>query len=222
MRCPGCNAEVVPEAVYCHKCGERLDRRPAAQATDAGSLSNPFVSTPGELLQQWGAQSADLESEQELWRGGYSPKAMIGGWILSGIVSVAVLLIGLWWWPSHRAGWFGILAILVAPWLYHFALLVYWRVSIHYVLTTQRLVHEAGILRRVTNRIETIDMDDISVEQGLLERLVGVGTIRILSSDRTDPHCTLSGIENVKSVADLLDETRRAQRRRHGVHIEQI
>jgi uncharacterized membrane protein YdbT with pleckstrin-like domain len=94
--------------------------------------------------------------------------------------------------------------------------------SVSYRLTTQRFIHELGLLRRVNNRIELLDMDDITFEQGLLERLVGVGTIRIGSSDRTDPELVLPGIENVKEVAAILDNARLAERRRRGVHIEQI
>ena len=65
-------------------------------------------------------------------------------------------------------------------------------------------------------------MDDITFEQGLLERLVGVGTIRILSSDRTSPTIVLPGIEGVQQVAGVLDNARLAERRRRGLHIEQI
>ena len=94
--------------------------------------------------------------------------------------------------------------------------------SVHYVLSTQRFIHERGILRRVNDRIELLDMDDITFEQRLWERLVGVGTIRIASHDRTDPELVLPGIENIKQVAGLFDNARLAERRRRGLHVEQI
>ena len=91
------------------------------------------------------------------------------------------------------------------------------------ILLDHAAVHpRAGILRRVNNRIEVLDMDDITFEQGLLERLSGVGTIRIVSHDRTDPELVLPGIENVKHVAWLFDDARLAERRRRGLHVEQI
>ena len=89
-------------------------------------------------------------------------------------------------------------------------------------MTTQRFVHERGILRRMNDRIEVLDMDDITFEQGLLERLSGVGTIRIVSHDQIDPELVLPGIENVKHVASLFDDARLAERRRRGLHVEQI
>ena len=48
MRCPSCGEEVVQQAVYCHKCGHRLD------ALESGfvriPLTNPTEATPEESL----------------------------------------------------------------------------------------------------------------------------------------------------------------------------
>jgi len=51
---------------------------------------------------------------------------------------------------------------------------------------------------------------------------LGIGTLRIASSDRSHPQLVLRGIDNVKSVASEFDNARLAERRRHGVHMEQI
>jgi hypothetical protein len=65
-------------------------------------------------------------------------------------------------------------------------------------------------------------MDDISYEQGLIERWLGVGTIRITSSDRTHPEIELLGIDRVQQVAGIFDEARRRERLQRGIHIESI
>ena len=67
-----------------------------------------------------------------------------------------------------------------------------------------------------------IDIDDVTFEQGLVQRMVNVGTIKISSSDRTHPELTLRGIEGVQEVADTIDDVRRKERRRRGLHIEAI
>jgi hypothetical protein len=74
----------------------------------------------------------------------------------------------------------------------------------------------------VTDRIEVIDIDDVTYEQGLVQRMLGVGTIRIASSDRTHPELVLSGIDGVQQVADTIDDIRRKERRKRGLHIESI
>ena len=96
------------------------------------------------------------------------------------------------------------------------------RLSVEYTLTTQRLIHKHGLLHRVTNRVEVIDIDDVSYSQGPIERLLGVGTIKLLSSDVSDPQLVLRGIDNVQKVATLIDNARREERRRRGLYLESV
>ncbi len=146
---------------------------------------------------------------------------MASAWIISGLVSLALLVGGILW-ARTATWWLVLVALIILPWLYCFAVFGYRRMSVHYLLTTQRFIHERGVLRRVNNRIEVLDMDDITFEQGIFERLAGVGTIRIMSHDRSDPELVLRGIENVPEVTRLIDDARLAERRRRGLHVEQI
>ncbi len=221
MQCPACGAEVVAAAVYCHKCGHRLD-----SAGDGISGTPPAAdvspTSAGAFQQFAAARWEDKDKpEEELWRGGYSSKAMIGSWVISGCVSLLLLLIGLFWVRDFTLWLLLVLAILL-PWLYCLAVLTHRRMSVRYVLSTQRFIHERGFLRRTNDRIELLDVDDITYEQTLWERLAGVGTLRIASHDRSDPELVLHGIEDIKRVAGLFDDARLAERRRRGLHVEQI
>ena len=158
--------------------------------------------------------------ERSLWQGGYSPKAMYGTWAISTVVTiVAIVLIAMFAmnvpnvWPITGA-------VLIFWWVLAIGSYVYKRLSVHYELTTQRFVHQAGILVRRTDRIEVLDIDDVSFTQGLIQRMLGVGTIRLSSSDRTHPEMVLDGIDKVPEIASLLDDVRRAERRRRSLHIE--
>ena len=79
-----------------------------------------------------------------------------------------------------------------------------------------------GILSRRTDRIELIDIDDVSYVQGIIQRVLGVGSIKISSSDRSHPELTMIGIDQVEKIADMIDDARRLERRRRGLHIEAI
>ena len=70
--------------------------------------------------------------------------------------------------------------------------------------------------------IEVIDIDDVTYTQGVVQRIVGVGTIKISSTDRTHPELALLGIDDVERIADMIDDVRRQERRRRGLHIESI
>lgn len=237
MRCRACGAEAVQQAIFCQQCGERLDtaepdfppaggergeakpQSPPAQA-DPPPANRP--ATAAEHLQQvTAAGAAHEELEQELWRGGFSHKAMLGSWAASGLVTVAILVAWIVWKPSGPWVWLPPLAI-VALWAWQGATLFFRRNTIRYRFTTQRLIIESGLLRRSINPMQNIEIDDLTVEQGVLDRITGAGRIVIISSDRTNPNLVMEGIENVRQVADLIDKTRRAERRRRGLYVEQM
>jgi hypothetical protein len=204
--------------MFCHKCGQRLD----AAGNDAAQ-NPPVEASPAGAFQQVAAArwEAKDQPEEDLWRGGYSSKAMIGSWVISVSVTLGLLLIGLFW-VRDVTVWLLLVVTMLLPWIYCAAVLTYRRMSVHYALSTQRFIHERGILRRVNDRIELLDVDDITFEQSLWERMVGVGTLRIVSHDRSSPELVLSGIEDIKRVAGLFDNARLAERRRRGLHVEQI
>lgn len=221
MVCPQCGAEVVAKAIFCHKCGYQLAELDS-QIDPVSSALPAKASSGGKKLKAAAAQlDTDENQELELWRGGYSPKAMIGAWSLSALVSIVLLIIGILW---VRTAWLWVVLLLVVFgfWIYNLIMYAYRRLNVRYMLGNQCFIHESGILRRVTDRIEVLDMDDITFEQGVFERLVGVGKIRVMSSDRTHPELMMYGIDNVCEISKLFDDTRRAERRRRGLHIENI
>ncbi len=221
MRCPACGEEVVAAAVYCHKCGHRIDFD-GNDAVGTASSAGVSSSAAGAFQQVAAARWEEKDKpEEELWRGGYSSRAMTGSWVICGCVSLLLLLIGIFW-ARNVTLWLFVLLGMLLPWLYCLVLLAYRRMGVRYVLTTQRFIHERGILRRVNDRIELLDVDDITFEQSLWERMAGVGTLRIASHDRSDPELVLPGIENIKRVSGLFDDARLAERRRRGLHVEQI
>jgi hypothetical protein len=159
--------------------------------------------------------------EEELWQGTYSPRAMAPALAGAALLTIAIIVAWIvyresitWWWLP--------LAGIAVTWLLVGGQLAYRIFSVKYRLTNQRFFHEKGILRRVVDRIEVIDMDDITYIQTILDRMLNVGTIRVTSSDRTHPELVLRGIDGVKDVAAKIDAARRAERIRRGLHIEQI
>jgi len=166
------------------------------------------------------------EPESKLWEGGYSPKAMYGTWLVSALVTlgvgVALLLVPLADTVklSTQAIWtIGFLAIL-AWWAIAVGVFLYRRLSIFYELTNQRFIHTSGILVRTTDRIDVIDIDDVSYTQGLVQRMLDVGTIRLDSKDRSHPKLTLHGIDQVAKVSGMIDDIRRKERRKRSLHID--
>jgi uncharacterized membrane protein YdbT with pleckstrin-like domain len=210
MLCPSCSTEIAAGSAFCPKCGHRL-----------GEVAPATAATPAEQLRAGVRPTASNDPEQPLWHGTYSPKAMYGSWLLATVLTIVAIVLSVIFaetvFVPFVAG-----VIVVVLWLCLLGYLLYERLSVAYSLTSQRFIHQAGILRRVTNRIETIDIDDVTFEQGIIERMFGVGTIKMLSSDTSHPKLLLKGIDDVKRVANLIDDARRSERRKRGMYIESV
>ncbi|TVS20470.1 MAG: PH domain-containing protein [Planctomycetaceae bacterium] len=198
---------------------DKKDPPEDAQTTDpTGSPS------PRERFQQAADQKrqAEDEPEKDIWQGTFSSRAMIGKWILAGTVTVILpIVIWLMQW-DNQVMWIGYLAVTLGLWVGFALQLAVRKMTVKYYLTSQRLIHETGLLKRVTDRMEVIDIDDVTFEQRIVERMLGVGSIKIISSDRTHPELWIRGVENVRQVATMIDDIRRKERRKRALHIEAI
>ncbi len=148
---------------------------------------------------------------------------MIGYWLLAAVVTIGGVIVGVFATaPTAGAVWLLVGLLSIALWgglgLYY----LYLRYGMSYELTSQRLIHKIGLLSQTTNRIEVIDVDDVSTHQTFIERLLGVGTIKILSSDTSDPMLIIRGIDDAKRIATMIDNVRRDERRRRGMYIETV
>jgi hypothetical protein len=89
--------------------------------------------------------------------------------------------------------------------------------AIRWVLTTERLQIVRGLLSRSTEEIELTRVRDVSVEQSLAQRALGIGTITLIGTDATAPMVTLHDVEEPEQVKELIRQTVRDQRRRNRV-----
>lgn len=210
MDCPHCGELIRRKTRFCPHCGKKLGNDVAA---DEGS-------SPKQKI-RGAARSDESLPDTELWHGRYSKFAMVGAWTAAGVLSVVSLSIGLFGSVAPEI-WLGMIGLNVLVWLSLVGRYLYLRFSRYYVLSNQRFSHMRGLLWRQVDRIEVIDIDDVSFTQGPVERIFGIGTVRISSSDHSHPELTLPGTENVQIVAGMIDDARRKERRRRGLYIESV
>lgn len=210
MNCAACGAEVLADAAFCQACGAKVGAVLSAAAVQAAA--DPGL---GNRLQP-GRRD---DPEEELWSGGYSAKAMIGSFVGVLLASIALGVLSA---LTPPPGFLICLAVMVMLWIWVLAVLAIRRLNIRYRLTTQRFFHQTGILTRTTNRIEVIEMDDVTYTQTFFERFFGVGTIKISSGDATHPVLIMPGIADVESVAETIDKARRKELTRRGLRIESV
>ncbi len=86
-----------------------------------------------------------------------------------------------------------------------------------YSLTTQRFRIASGVLNRSFDDLELYRVKDITVEQPIVERILGLGTIRMVTSDATTPTLVLSAIPDAVNVQDAIRREVERCRRERGV-----
>ena len=215
MKCSKCQAEIAENAAFCSQCGEKVG--------DASSNTEPTADSESQTATEKFSsvtKNHDTVEEETLWEGTYAGKAMLGSYMLGGLITIAVFALGIYvrepwlWWVA--------LGVFIVVWLYIAIQYAKNRFGVRYRLTSHRFFHETGILLHKTDLIEVIDIDDITYTRTIIDRLTGVGTIKIDSSDRSHPLLLIPGIDNVEEVARLFQDTRHEERRRRAVHIEAV
>ncbi len=215
MRCQVCNAEAPEGAAFCQDCGAKLPAfDPATSQVDTAELTSGGTPRPKN------APSASRKDvpEETLWEGSYSPKDMLGVFAGCAVATIVLLVLAVGF--TNGVLRLVLLAAILVLWLAAAGRLMTKRLGVYYKLTNQMFYHRKGVLTRVTDRVELIEVHDVTWQQGPFERLMGVGTIIISSADRTHPQLPLRGIENVEEVAGRIDRARRGEQVRRGRRID--
>lgn len=89
--------------------------------------------------------------------------------------------------------------------------------AIRWVVTSQRLRVVRGILSRSTEEVELTRVRDVSYEQSLAQRALGIGTVTVVGTDATTPMVVLHDIEEPEAVKELIRQAVQEQRRRYRV-----
>ena len=86
-----------------------------------------------------------------------------------------------------------------------------------YILTSEKLLIESGILSRNQEEIRLYRITDFSVKQSFFQRLFRVGNIYISSSDNTQGEFTIYEIKTPYNVKELLSDMVEQEREKKGI-----
>jgi hypothetical protein len=112
------------------------------------------------------------------------------------------------WWLTLALIAAGLLCFLV-PWL--------WTKRIRYRISNYRIDYERGLLSRRIDTLELWHVEDISFNQSLIDRIMGVGDIKVISHDDTTPQLLLKGLPNPRPLFESLKQRIIAVKRQRGV-----
>ena len=75
-----------------------------------------------------------------------------------------------------------------------------------YTLTTEKLLVETGLFTRREEEIRLYRILDLSMQRTLRERMFHLGTIKLITADRTAPKVDLKHIKNPHDVKELISD----------------
>lgn len=73
-----------------------------------------------------------------------------------------------------------------------------------YRLSEDRIFRETGLLNLKEEEVLLYRVQDLELKRSLFQRIFGVGTVCVHSSDKTTPHLDLLNIKNPREVKELL------------------
>ena len=87
----------------------------------------------------------------------------------------------------------------------------------HYIITTQRIKFERGLLSKVQESLELFRVDHFELRQPLGARLLGHASLHLFSSDAELENFSIYGIPGLPALADQLRECQLRERTRRSL-----
>jgi len=194
---------------------------PETRAHDADPAANadPAFRPPPD-------EPSTSAEEYELWTGRTSWKHFTTRlllWLFGNIAAAT----GIIWiagqtarFESKHAFW-AIVAILVLSGFAIPARIVLRILGERYRLTSQRLFIARGIVSQTIDQTELVRVDDVRIHKTLVDRLFGLGTVAIVSTDATDRETAIVGVADAEGIAEAIRSHVRAMRRK-SLYVESL
>jgi membrane protein YdbS with pleckstrin-like domain len=215
-RCPFCGEVILAIARKCKHCGEFLDRTPPGgfpPPTQSGANAPGSTAT----APAGGVAGADVPPVYTLsvsqWDNFWKYLILL---ILVTLVAAALILI-----PTLKeyavVGTMG--ACVIAAffgWFFYLAAR-----HTRCLIRPTRIDTEEGILSKELNTLELFRITDMELKQGLFERVLGIGTIKLMTADDSNPELVLYQIPRAREVYKYIqNQIPVAAKQRGAVYME--
>ncbi len=231
-QCPFCAETIRAAAIKCRFCGEFLNS-PKAKALEADLEQEP----DSELLDDEETEEEEMDdnvlfvARPSLWGITSSLVKGLFFFVLAGLLIKVHLenpvnnLLGLELTENQilTAGMYRVLAgyglgvVVVLVLLLKIARLKMTR----YEVSPDRIEWSRGILDRRVDNIDMFRVIDLRMRRSILDCIVGIGTVGLITTDKTDPEFEFEKIRRPRELYDIIKRASLEADRRTGVvHLE--
>jgi membrane protein YdbS with pleckstrin-like domain len=165
------------------------------------------------------AEARGTTEEVEIWVGRTHWKHYAGRLFVWGAGNLAFAIAVIWIASrTDRLGFAGTFWLITGA-LAITGLLVVGRILLivlghRYRVTNQRLFIERGIVSQTVDQTELIRVDDVRLYKSFLDRVFGLGSVAVVSTDATDKEILLEGVPGPDKVAESIRANMRILRQK--------
>jgi membrane protein YdbS with pleckstrin-like domain len=186
MHCTNCGSYIAPGAKFCAGCGQAaIDPEVTRVAGLRGGTLSP--------------SAGDSSVEQVIFKVRPTLLFIKTGYLLAAIGAVILVAlmayVDLSWVIAIPVG----LALLLIPAFYHIR-----RNTISYTVTDSKVEIDRGLIGRTTRNIPLRNIQDVTVQAGIAQRLLGYGNVIIDNASEFGGTTILRNIHDPRGHADLL------------------
>jgi len=92
---------------------------------------------------------------------------------------------------------------------------------IHYIVSEDRIEWSRGIMDRRVDNLDMFRVIDLSLQRSLLDCIFGIGTVTLITTDKTDPKFVFQKIRRSRKLYDVIKKASLDADRKAGVvHLE--
>jgi membrane protein YdbS with pleckstrin-like domain len=166
------------------------------------------------------AAAKELETERELFAGHPAIIYSIGQ-LVPFLLAIAATCAALYFTALYSAGSdLGVLYVLLGFAVSCGIICLFFYVkslSTHYIITTQRIKLETGLLSKVQESLELFRIDHFELRKPLGKRLLGQASLHLFSSDAELEKFSIYGVPRMELLTDTLRDCQLRERARRGL-----